>query len=153
MSDSFQKPRLYPLAWLLIALLAMYVLDRWLPIAGLLPPPFHRLGLVFVVPGILILLQSGASFLKAKTGMLPFSEATTLVTGGMYRFSRNPMYLGMVLFLLGVAVYLGSLGALIPVAAFVWIIDRLFIRNEEIFLIGIFGDEFREYMKRVRRWV
>jgi protein-S-isoprenylcysteine O-methyltransferase Ste14 len=153
MSDSFQKPRLYPLAWLLIALLAMYVLDRWLPIASLLPPPFHRLGLVFVVPGILILLQSGASFLKAKTGMLPFSEATTLVTGGMYCYTRNPMYLGMVLFLLGVAVYLGSLGALIPVAAFVWIIDRLFIRNEEIFLIGIFGDEFREYMKRVRRWV
>jgi protein-S-isoprenylcysteine O-methyltransferase Ste14 len=131
----------------------MYGLDRWLPIAGLLPPPFHRLGLVFVVPGILILLQSGASFLKAKTGMLPFSEATTLVTGGMYRFSRNPMYLGMVLFLLGVALYLGSLSALIPVAVYAWIIDRQFIRNEEIFLTGIFGDEFKEYMKRVRRWI
>jgi protein-S-isoprenylcysteine O-methyltransferase Ste14 len=153
MSEPVHKPRLYPLAWLLIALLVMYVLDRWLPIAGLLPPPFHRLGLVFVVPGILILLQSGASFLKAKTGMLPFSEATTLVTGGMYRFSRNPMYLGMVLFLLGVALYLGSLSALIPVAVYAWIIDRQFIRNEEIFLTGIFGDEFKEYMKRVRRWI
>lgn len=153
MSEPVHKPRLYPLAWLLIALLAMYGLDRWLPIAGLLPPPFHRLGLVFVVPGILILLQSGASFLKAKTGMLPFSEATTLVTGGMYRFSRNPMYLGMVLFLLGVALYLGSLSALIPVAVYAWIIDRQFIRNEEIFLTGIFGDEFKEYMKRVRRWI
>jgi len=153
MSESAHKPRLYPLVWLLITLLAMYVLDRWLPVAGLLPQPFHRLGLVFMVPGILIVLHSGASFLKAKTGLLPFSEATTLVTGGLFRYTRNPMYLGMVLFPLGVALYLGSLSALIPVAAYTWIIDRLFIRNEEVFLTETFGDEFEEYMKRVRRWI
>ena len=153
MSDPAHKPRLYPLAWLLMAMLVICALDRWLPVAGLLPPPFHRFGLLIMLPGILILLHSGASFIKAKTGLLPFSEATTLVTGGLYRFTRNPMYLGMVLFLLGVAVYLGSLSALIPVAAFAWVIDRQFIRNEEIFLTGIFGDEFREYMKRVRRWI
>jgi protein-S-isoprenylcysteine O-methyltransferase Ste14 len=153
MAETFHKPRLYPLVWLLIALLAMFLLDHWLPITWLLPAPFHWLGLIVLLPGIIILLQSGASFLKAKTGLLPFSEATTLVTGGMYRFSRNPMYLGMVLFLLGVALCLGSLSALIPVAVYAWIIDRQFIRNEEIFLTGIFGDEFREYMKRVRRWI
>lgn len=153
MAEPAHKPRLYPLAWLLIALLAIYLLDRWLPFAGLLPAPYHQLGLIILVPGILILLQSGASFLKAKTGLLPFSEATTLVTGGLYRYTRNPMYLGMVLFLLGVALFLGSLGALIPVAAFAWIIDRQFIRNEEIFLAGIFGDEFRDYMRQVRRWI
>jgi len=153
MSEPFNRPRLYPPAWLLLALLAIYLLHRFLPIAGLLTPPFNRLGLLIMIPGILILLQSGALFIKAKTGLLPFSEATTLVTRGLYRFTRNPMYLGMVLFLLGVAIYLGSLSALIPVAAFAWIIDRQFIRNEEIFLTGIFGDEFREYKKRVRRWI
>jgi len=153
MSDGVQKPRLYPLVWLLIALLVIYLLDRWLPVAGLLPPPLHRIGALIMLPGILILLHSGASFIKAKTGLLPFSDATTLVTGGLYRYTRNPMYLGMVFFLLGVALFLGSLSALIPVAAFAWIIDRQFIRDEEIFLTGIFGDEYKEYKKRVRRWI
>jgi protein-S-isoprenylcysteine O-methyltransferase Ste14 len=153
MAETFHKPRLYPLVWLLIALLAMFLLDRWLPITGLLPAPFHWLGLIVLLPGIIILLQSGASFLKAKTGLLPFSEATKLVTGGLYRFSRNPMYLGMVLFLLGLALFLGSLSALIPVAVFAWIIDRQFIRNEERFLQDIFGEEYLAYRKRVRRWI
>jgi protein-S-isoprenylcysteine O-methyltransferase Ste14 len=153
MAETFHKPRLYPLVWLLIALLAMFLLDHWLPITGLLPAPFHWLGLIILLPGIIILLQSGASFLKAKTGLLPFSEATKLVTGGLYRFSRNPMYLGMVLFLLGLALFLGSLSALIPVAVFAWIIDRQFIRNEERFLQDIFGEEYLAYRKRVRRWI
>jgi protein-S-isoprenylcysteine O-methyltransferase Ste14 len=153
MPEQVHKPRLYPLAWLLIALFAIFALDRWLPLTELIPAPFHWLGMIFIIPGVLILLYSGASFIKAKSGLLPFSEATTLVTGGLYRYTRNPMYLGMVLFLLGVALYLGSLSVLIPVAAFGWIIDRQFIKNEEIFLAGIFGDEFKEYKKRVRRWV
>lgn len=152
-TDPINKPRCYPLAWLLIALIAAFALDRYLPLVELIPAPFHWTGLVLMIPGTLILLHAGASFVGAKTGLLPFSEATTLVTDGLYRFTRNPMYLGMVLFLLGFAVFLGSLSAFLPVGAFAWVIDRQFIRNEEIFLTGIFGDEFREYMKRVRRWL
>jgi len=153
MSEPISKPKIYPLAWLLLAVLAIYVLDRFLPIADLIPAPWHWAGLIFMLPGILILLHSGASFVRAKTGLLPFSEATTLVTSGLFRFTRNPMYLGMVLFLLGLAVFLGSLSALIPVAVYAWIIDRQFIRNEELFLQEIFGEEYLAYMRRVRRWI
>ena len=153
MSEPSSKPKIYPLAWLLLAVLAIYALDRFLPIAGLIPAPLHWAGLIFMLPGILILLHSGASFVRAKTGLLPFSEATTLVTSGLFRFTRNPMYLGMVLFLLGLAVLLGSLSALIPVAVYAWIIDRQFIRNEEVFLQEIFGEEYLAYMRRVRRWI
>ena len=144
---------MYPLAWLLVALLSMFALHHWLPLANLIPPPWRQSGVVLIIPSILILLYSGLSFIKAKTAMLPFSGATALVTDGLYRFTRNPMYLGMVLFLLGVAILLGSLRALVPVIAYIWIIDRQFIRNEELFLQGIFGKEYLAYRKRVRRWI
>ena len=153
MTNPIKKPKMYPLAWLLIALLSMFALHHWLPIANLLPPPWHWLGLVLIIPGVVILLHSGLSFIRAKTGLLPFSDATSLVTNGLYRFTRNPMYLGMVLFLLGVALLLGSLSALAPVIAYTWIIDRQFIRNEELFLQEIFGEEYLAYMRRVRRWI
>ena len=141
------------MVWLSVALIAVYALDRWWPVANLVSPPFHWAGLIFAIPGLLVLLHSGASFIRAKTGLLPFSAATVLVTGGLFRFSRNPMYLGMVFILLGVALFLGSLSALAPVIIYVWIIDRQFIRNEEIFLGEIFGTEYEDYKDRVRRWI
>jgi protein-S-isoprenylcysteine O-methyltransferase Ste14 len=149
----FRKPKIYPMAWLVLAAMAIYALDRWFPILQIMGPPIHWIGLLFAVPGVLILLQAGRAFIRAKTGLLPFSESTTLVTGGLYRFTRNPMYLGMVLFLLGLALFSGSLSSLIPVGLFTWIIDRQFIRNEEIFLTEIFGVEYLDYKKRVRRWI
>jgi protein-S-isoprenylcysteine O-methyltransferase Ste14 len=152
-TDSFKKPRIFPLAWLVIALIALFCLHRWLPIATWIPTPFNRAGIVLTVPGLAIILYSGASFLKAKTGLLPFSQPTQLVTDGLYRFTRNPMYLGMVMLLLGLAVWLGSLSAFFPVVLFAWIIDHQFIRNEELFLLEVFGDEYRAYQRKVRRWI
>ncbi len=92
-------------------------------------------------------------FRRAKTGIVPFSKSTTLVTTGIYRYTRNPMYLGMVVFLAGLAVKLGSLGAWIPIPAFIAIVQQQFIRNEEIFLTAIYGDAFRIYQEKVRRWL
>lgn len=152
MSETFNKPRILPLAWLILALIAGFALHRYCPIVTLIPGPFHWAGLAFTVPGLALLLHAGVSFIKAKTGLLPFSDATSLVTDDFYRFSRNPMYLGMVLLLFGVATVLGSLSALFPVVAFAWIIDRQFIRNEEAFLLEKFGEEYQAYMRRVRRW-
>ena len=153
MSEAFKKPRIYPLAWFALALIAMICLDRWLPIARLIREPYHLVGLVLTVPGLAVVLHSGAAFLKAKTGLLPFSDATQLVTGGLYRFTRNPMYLGMVAFLAGLAVFLGSVSALVPVVLFAWIIDRQFIQHEEKFLLEAFGAEYEEYIQKVRRWI
>jgi protein-S-isoprenylcysteine O-methyltransferase Ste14 len=63
------------------------------------------------------------------------------------------MYLGMTGFLAGFAVILGSVSSFVPVILFAWIIDRHFIRNEEAFLLDTFGKDYREYMRRVRRWI
>ena len=85
--------------------------------------------------------------------MIPFERATALVTSGSFRFTRNPMYHGMALLLFGVAVLLGSAGALLPIPVFVWIIQMRFIRGEERFLEGLFGKDYVVYKSRVRRWI
>lgn len=153
MTKPFTKPRVLPLAWMSLALAASYTLNRWYPVATLIPRPFHWAGLVLTIPGLALLLHSAFLFIRQKTGLLPFSEASSLVSSGLYRFSRNPMYLGMLVFLLGVALFLGSVGAVCPVIIFGWIIHHRFIRNEELFLAERFGEEYEAYRKKVRRWI
>lgn len=85
--------------------------------------------------------------------MKPFEESSALVTHGVFRISRNPMYLGMTLMLLGIALFLGSVTPFLVVIALPVIFDRVFISPEERMLEETFGDQFREYRKRVRRWI
>ncbi len=83
----------------------------------------------------------------------PFEHSTHPITGGMYKVSRNPMYLGMVVILLGIAVLFGSISPFISIPVFIWLIQSNFIRLEEAALEETFGDEYREYKTRVRRWL
>ena len=149
----FKKPRILPPIWLAISIAAIFILDRWLPIAQLTPRLSHFSAWLLPLPGLVCVLVPSMSFLRAKTGLVPFTESTTLIRTGLYRVSRNPIYLGMVLILAGFAARLGSLGAWIPVPLFALIIHRNFVLNEEAFLLNIYGEEFREYMRQVRRWI
>jgi len=90
---------------------------------------------------------------KADTGLLPFEEATVLVTGGIFRFTRNPMYLGMFLMMFGAAFLMGSIGALIPLLIFVLIIRYNFVAGEERFMEAAFGQQYLDYKSKVRRWI
>jgi protein-S-isoprenylcysteine O-methyltransferase Ste14 len=81
------------------------------------------------------------------------AAASSLVTGGIYRWTRNPMYLGMALALAGWGLYLGNFGALALVGLFVMYIDRYQIDPEERALTARFGDAFAAYRRRVRRWL
>jgi protein-S-isoprenylcysteine O-methyltransferase Ste14 len=89
----------------------------------------------------------------AQTTIKPYETSSALVTGGPYRFSRNPIYLGMVLFLVGLNLGLGSWSPLLAIPAFAFIIERRFIRAEEAALLRRFGDEYETYRRRVRRWI
>ena len=84
---------------------------------------------------------------------MPFKNVTSLVTGGVYRVTRNPMYLGMALVLLGTAITVGAFSALFVPPIFMAIIELRFIRPEEEMLAGIFGEDFAIYCKNVRRWI
>ncbi len=80
-------------------------------------------------------------------------KANSVVTTGIYRFSRNPMYLGMATVLLGLAAWWASLPGLLVVGAFCAYITQFQVRPEERALLGLFGEQFALYMSRVRRWI
>jgi len=149
----FKKPRIFPPIWLVFAIVSMAALDRWLPLAQLTPSFSSGFAWLLLLPGLAITLFAGNGFRRAKTGIVPFSRSTTLVTGGIYRYTRNPMYLGMVVFLAGLALKLGSVGAWIPIPVFIAIVQWQFIVNEEVFLTAIYGDTYRAYQEKVRRWL
>lgn len=145
--------RVLPPVWLLLALLASFALDRWFPILRLAPKPWNYLGFLPLVMGAFMSISAAGTFRRVGTPVVPFEHSTSLVTGGWFRMTRNPMYLGLTLILAGVALIDGTLGALLPLPVFVGILHFRFIRAEERFLEGIFGEQYRSYRMQVRRWI
>ncbi len=146
-------PKMNPMEYTLAAVLMMLGLHFLVPIARVVPPPWTLLGLVPLVAGVTISAVAEQAFHQAGTTVQPFQTSSALVTRGLYHITRNPMYLGLVLALAGVAIILGSLMPWIMVALFVVIIDRQFVVKEEKMLAQRFGDEWRSYAARTRRWI
>lgn len=126
--------------------------------AGLDVHPLFRsvpVSVVLVAAGFAVALAGVAAFRKAKTTVDPFQpdKATSLVSSGVYRFSRNPMYLGMLLVLLGWAVYLGDVLAYLVTLLFIPYMTRFQIKPEERVMRQMFGEEFDEFAGHVRRWI
>lgn len=145
--------RVLPPVWLMLALAASFALDRWFPFARLVPAPWKYLGFVPLVFGAFMSITAALSFRRAGTPVVPFEQSTALVTGGWFRVTRNPMYVGLSLILFGVALIDGTLGAFLPLPVFVAILHFRFIRAEERFLEEIFGEQYRVYRTQVRRWI
>jgi protein-S-isoprenylcysteine O-methyltransferase Ste14 len=110
--------------------------------------PFALVGGFFTVAGV-------RSFARARTTINPLKPdtASTLVISGIYRVTRNPMYLGLALVLLAWTILLASPWALVAVAGFVFYIDRFQIAPEERALASLFGADYAQYKARVRRWL
>ena len=123
-----------------------------LDIAPLFASAWVYLGLLPMVAGIAIAVQGSRQFAAAETNIIPLTESTTLVTDGVFAFSRNPMYLGMTLLLTGLAFIADNALAWLVVVAFWLIIQFAFIRREESLMADTFGDAYIEYKGRVRRW-
>jgi protein-S-isoprenylcysteine O-methyltransferase Ste14 len=93
------------------------------------------------------------SFRRARTSMVPVKPSTALVTSGPYRLTRNPMYVGMAFLYVGFAFAFGVIWALALLPAVLVIVDRLVIAREEAYLERKFGQDYRDYQARVRRWL
>ncbi|MGB7543747.1 MAG: isoprenylcysteine carboxylmethyltransferase family protein [Burkholderiales bacterium] len=148
-----QKRRIVPPVYLLLTLVAMTGFHFLLPITRFIPVPFSYAGIALIVLGVSIAGAAAGAFRRAGTPIVPFEKSTALVTGGFYRFTRNPMYLGLIALLIGAGLLFGSVGSLIPIPLFVLIIEFRFVRGEERFLQDIFGDEYLAYRKKARRWL
>jgi protein-S-isoprenylcysteine O-methyltransferase Ste14 len=148
-----QKRKILPPVWLLLTLAAMAALHYLLPLARLIAPPVSYSGAGLIIIGIGIAAVSALSFSRAGTPVIPFEPSTALVTGGLFRYTRNPMYLGMVLALTGTALLFGTLSVWLPIPVFIWVIRNNFILGEERFLEEIFGKQYVDYKSKVRRWL
>jgi len=115
--------------------------------------PWNLSGILLLFFGTYLNLAADKAFKKAGTTVKPFEESSELITDGVFRLSRNPMYLGMAAILLGVALLLGSLLPFVITILFLPVIDHRFIRTEEQMLADKFGAEWEAYKKAVRRWI
>ena len=139
--------------YFLILLVLSVLLHFLFPVPVFLSPPFTYSGSLLIGSGFVLVLWSRSLLLSNSTTLQPSEEPTSLVTVGPYRISRNPVYLGMAAILLGVAVFLGTPVAWVFPALFVILIGFLVIPGEERKLEILFGERYREYKKRVRRWI
>ena len=144
--------RFKPPTLLLVILVAMPAAHLIVPLAPVLELPWSLAGLGLVAAGVALNIIADLLF-KGYGCVSAWRGPDVLVTGGPYVLSRNPMYLGFALILVGVAVLLGSLAPLLLAASFVPSADRLFIRGEEAVLTELYGDEWTAYATRVRRWI
>jgi len=111
------------------------------------------IGLGLIGFGFLLAFNSIARFVRAKTGVVPFSESTTLITEGFYKYTRNPMYVGMNSFLLGLLIILNNPINFIFLIIFFFIVRNLFVIKEEVQMEETFGEDYLTYKGNVRRWL
>jgi protein-S-isoprenylcysteine O-methyltransferase Ste14 len=147
------KRVIYPPVWLLFGLILTFVLNEFFPGARFTSLEGQLGGGLLILVGLVLLVSANGLFTRAGTDVIPFRDVSALVTTGVYRYSRNPMYLGMVAVLLGCAITVGALTALFITPIFMVIIELRFIRPEEDMLRGLFPEEYPAYCRQVRRWI
>jgi protein-S-isoprenylcysteine O-methyltransferase Ste14 len=130
-----------------------------LALEWLLPTSFVRgafrwiLGAFLVAAGIAVDVSGFVTQKRAGTDPFPFHPSTRIVAHGLYRYSRNPMYIGFALWTLGLAILVDSAWMLLAVPIGLVLIDRLVITREERYLERKFGEEYLNYKRHVRRWI
>ena len=153
MQDLPTRPRVLPPVYLLFSLLLMFALHWLFPIVRIVHEPARLLGILPILIGISTGIWTRLLFARAGTTIKPFQESTTLITQGPFRLTRNPVYVSMILVLIGTALLLGTLSPWFVIPILALILDRRIIRVEEGMLESRFGDQYRNYQLHVRRWL
>lgn len=142
-----------PPLWLALTLLIAWGISLVVPGLGFGGAWAGWAGVALVGAGLLLMGLAAATMMAARTTVIPHRDPLALVTGGVFRLSRNPIYLGDALVLAGFILRWDAVPALVLVPVFVWLIDRRFIRAEEARLRAAFGAEFETWAARTRRWI
>ncbi len=141
-----------PPVWLIAALAAAWALGRLVPV-----PAFGAwaaiAGPVIAILGAVLLFAAAWQFRRAKTSIIPGDHPNALISSGVYRWSRNPIYLADAMILAGAILYWRAILPLILLPLFVWIIRTRFILPEEARVGAAFPQAYAAYMARTRRWI
>jgi len=113
----------------------------------------HPLALACLAGWAVLAIWGMSRFRVARTSMIPVRPATALITEGPFRFTRNPLYLSLALLYLGIALWLGVLWPIVLLPALMLLVQQLVVLREEAYLESKFGDAYRTYRNRVRRWL
>jgi len=145
--------KIQPPVLFLLHVLGAFLLSWALPLPFTFPKPMEWLGYALVFAGLGFAFSAVSQFGKMHTTLDPYGSVKTIVTGGPYRYSRNPIYLGFISTLIGLPLALGNYWGVVLSPLLMVSMYRLVIKHEEAYLEEKFKDVYTSYRSRVRRWL
>jgi len=137
----------------MVLLMIAFAVQLFVPGANVILWPIPMLGILWFGLGFALMIWAFKWFRKKQTVLHPTEKPLVLVTEGPYRFSRNPMYLGITLMLLGIGFVVGTLPLFVAPFIFFFIVNSVFVPYEEKAMAAVFAEAYLDYKKRVRRWL
>ncbi|MCC6298264.1 MAG: isoprenylcysteine carboxylmethyltransferase family protein [Anaerolineales bacterium] len=145
--------KIHPPVLLVIHIGVAWALDRFFSLPIDVPPALRNIGLGLAGIGFVLGVLSAFAFFKARTTLNPHGTVSSIVSSGIYRFTRNPIYLGMAFMLVGFPLAFGNVWGIPLTLAFVPLMNKLVIEHEEAYLAQKFGEAYTGYKSRVKRWL
>ena len=147
------NPIVHPPLVAVMYIVIAYVLGRFVPLPFTAPTVVRNIGLLLTFVGFLLGIAAFLEFRKARTTLDPHASVKQVVTSGIYRFTRNPIYLGFLLMVIGLPLNSGFYWGIVLAPFYVLMMNRLVIEREENYLERKFKDPYTSYKSRVRRWL
>jgi protein-S-isoprenylcysteine O-methyltransferase Ste14 len=147
------SPIVHPPVVALLFVVIAHFFGELIPLPFLAPAVLRAVGLAMSLVGFLLGIAAFLEFRKAHTTLDPHGAARQLVTSGIYRYTRNPIYLGFLLLVMGLPLYSGLYWGILLAPLYVLLMNRLIIQHEESYLERKFGKTYTSYTSRVRRWL
>lgn len=147
------SPLVHPPLIALLFIVIAYFLGRFVPLPFVAPMSLRYCGLLLTFVGFLLGIGALREFRRARTTLNPHGSATQVVSSGIYRFTRNPIYLGFLLMVIGLPLNSGLYWGIVLAPLYLLTMNRLVIAREEAYLERKFGKAYTSYTSRVRRWL
>lgn len=145
--------KLIPPFLLVISALVMTLIHFIVPYKNVFFSPFSYVGILLIILGLAIARKINADFSKVNTEIHTFKKPRKLLKNGLFQYSRNPIYVGFILILIGLNILLGSVTPFLIVLVFIFVTNHWYIPFEEENMQEQFGQEYTNYKKKVRRWI
>ncbi len=152
-NKTYANVKIQPPLLVLIHIVLAFALTWLIPLPLVVPQTLRLSGFILVILGFLLGLGALLAFRRTRTTRSSGSSATQLITFGIYRFTRNPVYLGFLLMLVGIPLNAGSYWGIPLTPIMIILFNRLVIEQEEENLAQEFGEEYKSYKAKVRRWL